>query len=77
MSAGVIVVCLAVVNPKKEIFLEMLEIELDLPSDLEEIRFAGRDIREIMEAEAQRQGLSLTKLITRLKARYSKLYSDY
>ncbi len=69
MSAGVIVVCLAVVNPKKEIFLEMLEIELDLPSD--------RDIREIMEAEAQRQGLSLTKLITRLKARYSKLYSDY
>ncbi len=53
MSAGVIVVCLAVVNPKKEIFLEMLEIELDLPS--------SRDIREIMEAEAQRQGLNLTK----------------
>ncbi len=53
MSAGVIVVCLAVVNPKKEIFLEMLEIELDLPSD--------RAIREIMEAEAERQGLNLTK----------------
>ena len=53
MSAGVIVVCLAVVNPKKEIFLSMLEIELDLPSD--------RDIREIMEAEAERQGLNLTK----------------
>ena len=61
MAAGVIVVCLAVVNPKKEIFLEMLEIELDLPSDLEEIRFAGRDIRAIMEAEAERQGLNLTK----------------
>ncbi len=53
MSAGVIVVCLAVVNPKKEIFLEMLEIELDLPS--------ARTIREIMEAEAERQGLSLSK----------------
>ena len=53
MSAGVIVVCLAVVNPKKEIFLEMLEIELDLPSD--------RAIRAIMEAEAERQGLSLSK----------------
>ncbi len=53
MAAGVIVVCLAVVNPKKEIFLEMLEIELDLPSD--------RDIRAIMEAEAERQGLSLSK----------------
>ena len=53
MAAGVIVVCLAVVNPKKEIFLEMLEIELDLPSD--------RDIRAIMEAEAERQGLNLTK----------------
>ncbi len=53
MAAGVIVVCLAVVNPKKEIYLEMLEIELDLPSD--------RDIRDIMEAEAERQGLNLTK----------------
>ncbi len=53
MSAGVIVVCLAVVNPKKEIFLSMLEIELDLPS--------SRDIRAIMEAEAERQGLSLSK----------------
>ena len=53
MAAGVIVVCLAVVNPKKEIFLSMLEIELDLPS--------SREIREIMEAEAKRQGLSLSK----------------
>ncbi|ELS03446.1 hypothetical protein Xen7305DRAFT_00031700 [Xenococcus sp. PCC 7305] len=53
MSAGVTVVCLAVVNPKKEIFLEMLEIELDLPSNAH--------IRSIMEAEAERQGLNLTK----------------
>ena len=53
MSAGVIVVCLAVTNPGKEIFLEMLEIELDLPTNAH--------IRLIMAAEAQRQGLNLTK----------------
>ncbi|VEP13122.1 conserved hypothetical protein [Hyella patelloides LEGE 07179] len=53
MSAGVSVVCFAVANPGKDIFLEMLEIELDLPSD--------RAIREVMEAEAQRQGLQIDK----------------
>ncbi len=53
MSAGVSVVCFAVANPGKDIFLEMLEIELELPSD--------RKIREVMEAEAQRQGLQISK----------------
>jgi hypothetical protein len=53
ISAGVRVVCFAVANPGRDIFLEMLEIELKLPSD--------RHIREVMEAEAQRQGLNLSK----------------
>jgi hypothetical protein len=53
ISAGVRVVCFAVANPGRDIFLEMLEIELELPSD--------RHIREVMEAEAQRQGLNLSK----------------
>ncbi|MDJ0575136.1 MAG: sigma 54-interacting transcriptional regulator [Xenococcaceae cyanobacterium MO_234.B1] len=33
ISSGVCVVCFAVANPGKDIFLEMLEIELELPSD--------------------------------------------
>jgi energy-coupling factor transporter ATP-binding protein EcfA2 len=33
MSAGARVVCFAVANPGRDIFLEMLEIELELPSD--------------------------------------------
>ena len=33
ISAGARVVCFAVANPGKDIFLEMLEIELELPSD--------------------------------------------
>jgi hypothetical protein len=53
ISAGVRVVCFAVANPGRDIFLEMLEIELELPSD--------RHIREVMEAEAQKQGLNLSK----------------
>ena len=53
MSAGVSVVCFAVANPGKDIFLEMLEIELELPSD--------RAIREVMTAEAQKQGLQISK----------------
>jgi hypothetical protein len=53
ISAGVRVVCFAVANPGRDIFLEMLEIELELPSD--------RAIREVMEAEAQKQGLNLSK----------------
>jgi hypothetical protein len=52
ISNGVVVLCFAVANPGKDIFLEMLEVELELPSD--------RHIREVMEAEAQRQGLRLS-----------------
>lgn len=38
-------------NPCKDIFLEMLELELDLPKD--------KQIREIMKDEAQRLGLEI------------------
>ncbi|NEP15475.1 MAG: hypothetical protein F6J97_01080 [Leptolyngbya sp. SIO4C1] len=51
MVSGVRVVCFAAVNPGRDIFLDMLEIELTLPSD--------RMIREVMASEAQRQGLLL------------------
>ena len=40
-------------NPGRDIFLDMLEIELALPSDAH--------IREVMEAEAQKQGLQIGK----------------
>ncbi len=53
MADGVVVVCFAAANPGKDIFLEMLEVELELPSD--------RCIREVMEAEANRQGLKLSR----------------
>ena len=53
IDVGVKVVCLASANPGRDIFLEMLEIELDLPSD--------RAIRQVMETEAQRQGMTLSK----------------
>ena len=53
MDAGAILLCLEVVRPRGDIFLDMLEVELDLPSN--------KAIREIMEAEAERQGLNLTK----------------
>ncbi len=53
ISAGARVVCFAVANPGRDIFLDMLEIELSLPSD--------RAIREVMEAEAQKQGLQISK----------------
>ena len=53
MANGVAVVCFAAANPKRDIFLEMLEVELELPSD--------RAIREVMEEEAQRQGLNLDR----------------
>jgi hypothetical protein len=42
-----------VANPGRDIFLEMLEIELELPSDAH--------IRLVMAAEAQRQGLEISK----------------
>ena len=53
MAAGVRVVCFAAHNPGRDIFLEMLEIELQLPSDAH--------IRSVMAQEAQTQGLSLSK----------------
>ena len=53
ISAGAKVVCFAVTNPGKDIFLEMLEIELELPTDAH--------IRSVMAAEAQRQGLNISK----------------
>jgi hypothetical protein len=53
ISAGAKVVCFAVANPGKDIFLDMLEIELSLPSDAH--------IRLVMAAEAQRQGLQIDK----------------
>ncbi|MGL5074523.1 MAG: hypothetical protein ACRDBG_01605 [Waterburya sp.] len=53
MSAGARVICFAVANPGKDIFLEMLEVELELPSDAH--------IRLVMAAEAQRQGLEISK----------------
>jgi hypothetical protein len=53
MSAGVRIVCFAVANPGKDIFIEMLEIELELPNDAH--------IRLVMAAEAQRVGLEIDK----------------
>ncbi len=53
IAIGVKLVCFATVNPQKEIFLDMLEIELELPDD--------RAIREIMETEAKRQGVEISR----------------
>jgi hypothetical protein len=53
IASGLRVCCFAVVNPGRDIFLDMAEIELELPSD--------RRIRQVMEDEAQRQGLSLSR----------------
>lgn len=53
MSAGVRVCCFGVVNPGRDIFLEMLEVELPLPDD--------RAIRETMRQEAERSGLTLSE----------------
>ncbi|MBE9067899.1 hypothetical protein IQ260_14695 [Leptolyngbya cf. ectocarpi LEGE 11479] len=53
INMGVRVCCFAAANPGKDIFLEMLEIELELPTD--------QIIRETMRAEAERLGLQLSK----------------
>jgi len=53
IAAGVRLICFGVSNPGKDIFLEMIEIELELPSDIH--------IRLIMAAEAQRQGLKISR----------------
>lgn len=53
MAAGVKVCCFAVNNPRRDIFLDMAEIEIDPPDD--------RAIREILRAEAVAFGLNLTE----------------
>ena len=53
MASGVRLCCFAAANPLKDLFLNLLEIELKLPSD--------RDIRTVMQREANAQGLQLSK----------------
>jgi hypothetical protein len=53
LSAGVRIVATAVVNPQRDIFLDMVEVALALPDD--------PMIRAAMQAEAQRHGLKLSE----------------
>jgi len=50
---GVKLVCFAVANPMKDVFLNLIEIELGLPTDAE--------IRNVMDQESQRLGLELSR----------------
>ena len=52
IANGCRVCCFAVTNPGRDIFIEMIEVELELPSD--------RVIRCAMEDEAAKLGLNLT-----------------
>ncbi|MEG4634105.1 hypothetical protein QUB56_31815 [Microcoleus sp. AR_TQ3_B6] len=52
IEAGCRVCCFAVNNPGRDIFIEMIEVELELPSD--------RAIREAMQDEAAKMGYNLT-----------------
>jgi hypothetical protein len=52
MNNGVRVVCFAVVNPNRDIFLDMIEIEIKPPDDSQ--------IRATMKDEAQLLGMNLT-----------------
>jgi len=52
IEAGCRVCCFAVTNPSRDIFIEMIEVELELPSD--------RTIRSAMEDEAAKLNLDLT-----------------
>jgi hypothetical protein len=52
MAVGVAIACFNVVNPNKDIFLSMVEVELQLPDD--------RTIRQVMKDEAQRLGLEIS-----------------
>lgn len=62
LSTGVMLVLFAVHNPKKDVFLRLLEIELVQPSDLH--------IRVVMAAEAQRLGVKLSRAqLAKLQAR--------
>ena len=53
IANGCRVVMFSPVNPGRDVFLNLLEIELELPSDTA--------IRQVMEQEAQRQGLQLSR----------------
>ena len=52
IEAGCRVCCFAITNPQRDIFIEMIEVELELPSD--------RTIRSAMEDEAAKLNLDLT-----------------
>lgn len=51
IAAGVRVVCFSPINPGRDVFLRMLEVELELPSDAY--------IRGVMTSEAQRLNLRI------------------
>ena len=53
IANGCRVVMFSPVNPGRDVFLNLLEIEIELPSDTA--------IRQVMEQEAQRQGLQLSR----------------
>lgn len=53
LDAGVMICCFAVVNPGRDIFLDLIEFELSLPTD--------KKIREVMKQEAFKQGLDLSR----------------
>jgi hypothetical protein len=52
IANGCIVCCFAITNPARDIFIEMIEVELELPDD--------RAIREAMQNEAAKLGYNLT-----------------
>lgn len=52
IQAGCLVCGFAVTNPRRDLFIKMIEVELELPSD--------RTIRAVMENEATKLGLNLT-----------------
>lgn len=52
IEAGCRVCCFAVANPSRDIFIEMIEVKLELPSD--------RAIREAMQDEAAKLNFDLT-----------------
>lgn len=52
INAGCRVCCFAVANPQRDIFIEMIEVKLELPSD--------RAIRSAMEDEAAKLNFDLT-----------------
>ncbi|WP_333446927.1 ATP-binding protein [Microcoleus sp. herbarium2] len=52
IANGCIVCCFAITNPSRDIFIRMIEVELELPDD--------RAIREAMQDEAAKLGYELT-----------------